>query len=82
MKGKLRLSNPKDAVKKALDQIRITSFTLQSNFPEAEWGIFLSLNIPELHDRLIAVETMARGLALISNDPVSGKVHGLEVIWE
>ena len=82
MKWRLKLSNPKNAVKKALDQIRVTSFILQSNFPEAEWDIFLSLNIPELHDRLIAVETMARGLALISNDPVSGKVHGLEVIWE
>ena len=61
MKWRLRLSNPKNAVKKALDQIRVTSFILQSNFPEAEWDIFLSLNIPELHDRLIAVETIARG---------------------
>ena len=82
MKGRLRLSNPKDAVKKVLDQIRSAFFISQSNFPEAGWDIFLSLNIPELHDRLIAAETMARGLVLISNDPVSGKVHGLEVIWE
>jgi PIN domain nuclease of toxin-antitoxin system len=82
MKGRLRLSNPKNAVKKALDQIGVTSFILQSNFPEVGWDIYLSLNIPELHDRLIAAEAMARGLALISNDPVSGKVHGLEVIWE
>jgi len=35
MKGRLRLSNPKNAVKKALDQIGVTSFILQSNFPEA-----------------------------------------------
>ena len=82
MKGRLRVSNPKNAVKKALDQIGVTSFILQSNFPEAGWDIFLSLNIPEHHDRLIAAETMARGLALISNDPVFGKIHGLEVIWE
>lgn len=82
MKGRLRLSNPKDAVKKVLDQIRSAFFISQSNFPEAGCNIFLSLYIPELHDRLIAVETSARGLALISNDPVSGKVHGLEVIWE
>ena len=82
MKGRLRLSNPKDAVKKVLDQIRSAFFISQSNFPEAGCNIFLSLNIPELHDSLIAAEAMARGLALISNDPVSGKVHGLEVIGE
>jgi hypothetical protein len=82
MKGRLRLSNPKDAVKKVLDQIRSAFFISQSNFPEAGWDIFLSLNIPELHYRLIAAETMARGLALISNDHVIGKVDGIEVIWE
>ena len=82
MKGRLRLADPKGAVKQVLDELRGASFIIQSNFPEDGWDIFLSLGIPELHDRLIAAEAMTRSLPLISNDPVFRKVHGLEVIWE
>ena len=82
LKGRLRLADPKGAVKQVLDELRGTSFIFQSNFPEDGWDIFLSLDIPELHDRLIAAEAMTRSLSLISNDPLFRKVHGLEVIWE
>lgn len=82
MKGRLRLADPKSAVKHVLDELRATSFIFQSNFPEDGWDIFLSLDIPELHDRLIAAEALSRSLSLISNDPVFLKVHGLNVIWE
>lgn len=82
MKGRLRLADPKSAVKQVLDELRATSFIFQSNFPEDGWDIFLSLDIPELHDRLIAAEALSRSLSLISNDPVFLKVHGLNVIWE
>jgi predicted nucleic acid-binding protein len=67
MKGRLRLANPKNAVKQVPDEV---------------WDAFLSLHIPELHDRLIAAESMARGLSLISNDPEFRKLHGLKVIWD
>ena len=82
MKGRLRLNDPKGAVKQEVDEIRRTSFIFQSNFPEEGWDIFLSLDIPELHDRLIAAEALARSLTLSSNDPEFLKVKGLEVIWE
>ncbi len=82
MKGRLRLADPKSAVKQVLDELRATSFIFQSNFPGDGWDIFLSLDIPELHDRLIAAEALSRSLSLISNDPVFLKVHGLNVIWE
>jgi hypothetical protein len=82
MKWRLRLADPRGAVKRVLDELRGTSFIFQSNFPEAGWDIFLSLDIPELRDRLIAAEALTRSLSLISSDPVFGKVHGLDVIWE
>ena len=82
LKGRLRLADPKGAVKQVLDELRGTSFIFQSNFPEDGWDIFLSLDIPELHDRLIAAEALTRSLSLISNNPAFRKVHGLEVIWE
>ena len=82
MKGRLKLDDPKVAVKKVLDELRGASFIFQSNFPEDGWDIFLSLDIPELHDRLIAAEALTRSLSLISNNPAFRKVHGLEVIWE
>ena len=82
MKGRLRFADPKGAVKQVLDELRGASFIFQSNFPEDGWDIFLSLDIPELHDRLIAAEALTRSSSLISNDPVFRKVHDLEVIWE
>ena len=82
MKRRLRLADPKNAVKRVLDELRGTSFIFQSNFPQDGWDVFLSLDIPELHDRLIAAETVTRGLSLISNDPEFRKVHGLQVIWD
>ena len=39
MKGRLRLSDPKGAVKQVVDELRGTSFISQSNFPEMD-GIF------------------------------------------
>ncbi|MCL5882246.1 MAG: hypothetical protein M1592_06690 [Candidatus Thermoplasmatota archaeon] len=82
MKGRLRLVDPESAVKEVMDELRGASFIFQSNFPEDGWDIFLSINIPELHDRLIAAEALSRSLPLISNDPVFLKVQGLNVIWE
>ena len=82
MKGRLRLADPKGAVKQVVDELRGTSFIFQSNFPEEGWDIFMSLDVPELHDRLIAAEAMARGLSLISNDPEFREIHGLQVIWD
>ncbi len=82
MRGRLRLADPKNAVKRVLDELRGTSFIFQSNLPEDGWDVFLSLDIPELHDRLIAAEALTRSLSLISNDPEFRKVHGLKVIWE
>ncbi len=82
MKGRLRLANPKNAVKQVPDELRGASFIFQSNFPDEVWDAFLSLHIPELHDRSIAAESMARGLSLISNDPEFRKLHGFKVIWD
>ena len=82
MKGRLRLADSKVTVNQVLDELRGSSFIFQSNFPEDGWDIFLSLAIPELHDRLIAAEALSRSVPLISNDPVFRKVETLEVIWK
>ena len=82
LKGRLRVADPKGVVKQVLDELGGSSFIFQSHFPEDGWDIFLSLDIPELHDRLIAAEALSRSLSLISNDPAFQKVHGLEVIWD
>ena len=82
LKGRLKLPDPKGAVKLVMEQLRGTSFINLSDFPGEGWNIFLSLDIPELHDRLIAAESLARNAPLISNDPVFRRVQGLETIWE
>lgn len=82
LKGRLKLPDPKGAVKLVMEQLRGASFIKLSDFPAEGWDVFLSLDIPELHDRLIAAEALSRKAPLISNDPVFRKVQGLETIWE
>ena len=45
-------------------------------------GIFTQLKVPELHDRMIAAEALARDIPLISNDPSFTSIKGLKLIWK
>ena len=46
-----------------------------------DWDRFLTLPVPELHDRMIFAMAVGRGVPLISNDPEAKGVQGLRVIW-
>ncbi|MFQ5909065.1 MAG: hypothetical protein ACE5JE_09650 [Thermoplasmata archaeon] len=40
------------------------------------------VSIPELHDRMVAAESLRRALPVISNDPAFDEVPDLARIWE
>ncbi|MHB8371609.1 MAG: PIN domain-containing protein [Thermoplasmataceae archaeon] len=82
MKGRLKVADPKSSIKLVLEELRGTSFIFQSVFPEEAWDNFLSLEVPELHDRLIASEAQYRNIPLISNDPAFHEIPNLKTIWK
>ena len=81
LKGRLTAPRRDLRLKEVLHQLSASgAFTVTSMPPEA-WEVFLDLKIPEMHDRLIASEAVARKLTLLSNDPVFGQVENLTTIW-
>ena len=64
-----------------VDQIRASAYLVLSSLSAAAWDTFLNLDIPELHDRMIAADAVDRGLPLITNDPAFASVPGLRTLW-
>jgi hypothetical protein len=50
--------------------------------PLEAWDIFTHLKVPELHNRMITAEALARDAPLISNNPSFASVKKLEIIWK
>ena len=82
LKGRLQLSNSISAVEQVVDQIKTSQYISISSMPVLAWNFFVHLAVPELHDRLIAAESLARDLPLFSNDPSFRNIEGLRLIWK
>lgn len=81
LRGRLGLTHPRAAVEEVIDQVRAAGYIQLSALPPTGWSVFLDLDVPELHDRLIASDALARGVPLVSNDRDLAKVPGLRLIW-
>lgn len=82
LRGRLKLAHPRAVVEEVVDQVRAAGYIQLSPLPAPGWSIFLDLDVPELHDRLIASDALARGIPLVSNDREFAKVPGLRLIWD
>lgn len=81
LRGRLTTANPRTLVEEVLSTIRGSGYITLSALGPSGWGRFLDLDIPELHDRMIAADALSRGLPLVTNDPELSKVPGLTIIW-
>lgn len=81
LRGRLRTSNARGLVDEVVDQIRASAYLTLSSLSAGAWDIFLDLDIPELHDRMIAADAVHRGLPLITNDPAFASIPGLRTVW-
>ena len=81
LRGRLRVPDPRASVDEVVSGIRAASYIALSHLPPDAWGRFLDLDIPELHDRLIATDALHRGIPLITNDPELQHVPGLQSVW-
>src|SRR5438046_7173028 len=66
LRGRLRASNNRSLVDEVLDQIRASGYLVLSAMSAHAWDLFLDLEIPELHDRMIAAAAWARSLPVVT----------------
>lgn len=81
LRGRLRVPNPRAIVDEVVDQIRAAGHITLSSLPPAAWDIFLALEVPDLHDRMIASDALHRGLPVITSNPSLASAPGLRVVW-
>jgi predicted nucleic acid-binding protein len=82
LRGKVDDALSSSSIQETVQQVLGSSFISVEGFPESGWEILLSLKVPELHDRMVAAESLARGLSVVSNDPSFESVSGLTVVWD
>jgi predicted nucleic acid-binding protein len=82
LRGRVRSEQARATVEETVQHILASDFIAVTAMPSTGWDWFLRLAIPEMHDRLIAAEAMARGIPLVSNDPAFESVAGLELVWK
>lgn len=82
LRGRLEVDDPRAVIDEVLDTIRGAGYITLSSLGPSGWGRFLELKVPELHDRMIAADALARGVPLVSNDPELAGIPGLSLIWK
>jgi predicted nucleic acid-binding protein len=80
-RGRLRGPRPEILVREVLHNLSASDAFTVSAMPGSAWEVFLGLPIPEMHDRMIAAEAMAREIPVLSNDTAFDDVRGLSRIW-
>lgn len=81
-KGRLKVPSPIAVVEELMDDLRGATYLHLSHLTDSGWFQFRQLKVPELHDRMIAADALARGVPLLTNDPELSKVEGLKTVWK
>lgn len=82
IRGRIKAIHSKAAIEETVQNILTSDFISVTPMPTEAWNHFLRLEIPEMHDRLIAAEALQRGIPLVSSDRAFGVVQGLQLIWK
>jgi predicted nucleic acid-binding protein len=81
LRGRLKGTRSELQVRDVLQNLTASDAFTISAMPASAWDVFTELPIPELHDRMIAAEAIAREIPLLSNDPAFREIPGLATIW-
>ncbi len=82
LKNRLNTENPTAFIKEVLDLIWASKYIQPVDMGMATWEVFLELNIPELHDRMICALAKAEKATIITSDEDILKNERVESIWE
>ncbi len=81
LRGRLKGARPAIQVRDVLHNLFASDAFTVSGMPAEGWELMPELPIPELHDRMIAAEALARDVPLISNDASFDAIGSLTRIW-
>ncbi len=81
LKGRLQAANPRIVAEEVVDQILATPYISLSGLTHTAWSAFLTIDIPELHDRMIVADALDRRLPLVTNDRSMQSVPSLKTVW-
>jgi len=81
LRGRLKVNRPESRVRDVLHNLLASPAFSVSAMPGSAWEEFLELKIPEMHDRMIAAEALARGVTLVSNDASFDGIARLKTVW-
>jgi len=81
LRGRLRSKPPHTDVNDVLQNLAASDAFSVTAMPWSAWELFPQLKIPELHDRMIAAEALARKVPIVSNDEAFRGMESLRVIW-
>ncbi len=81
MNGRLPVSRPGVQTREVLHNLSASDAFTISSMPPSAWDVFVDLDIPGLHDRMISAEAISRDLPLVSNDDAFKRQDKLTVVW-
>jgi predicted nucleic acid-binding protein len=80
LKGRLRVRDLHSTIMELLHGIEASEYLLSVDMTLPSWQKFLSLKVPELHDRMICAIAASLNIAVLTNDPEI-KADGIRTIW-
>ena len=82
MKGRLGFKEPSLDITTLLEGLFGQGFLFPLKMNILAWRILLTLDLPEIHDRMIAACAQSRGLPIITNDPEIRGLSRLATVWD
>lgn len=80
-RGRIRSGQTALELRNVLQNLAASDAFTVSAMPPNAWEVFVQLRIPELHDRMIAGEAIARHVPVLSSDPAFDGIDSLKRIW-
>lgn len=81
LKGKLKVADAQLTIRELLQDVEASEYLLPVDMTLASWHKFLSLNVPELHDRMVCAIAASYEAAVITDDPEL-RAEGIHTIWK
>ena len=81
LKGRLRVDNPRETIIEILTKINDSDIFEIRGMEIDDWHIFLDIEIPEMHDRMIVAIAKNLNALVITTDEKISKSGVVKVVW-
>lgn len=81
LKGRLKVPDPEATIREVLRMIETSDYLTAVDMDMASWSIFIDLDVPELHDRMVGAIARSKNIPVITPDKEMTK-SSVDVIWD